>query len=38
VHGRTRAVFVDHFMLHEDWIVVGSIHTSDVMEETVESK
>jgi len=31
-------VLVDHFVLHEDWIVVGSIHTRDVMEETVESK
>jgi hypothetical protein len=28
-------VFVDHFMLHEDWIVVASMHTRDVMEESV---
>jgi len=38
VYGGARAVLVDHFVLHEDWIVVGSIHTRDVMEETVESK
>ena len=31
-------MIVDHIMLHEDWIVVGSIHTRDAMEETVESK
>jgi len=31
-------VLVDHFMMHEDWIVVGSIHNRDTMEETVESK
>lgn len=38
VSGKTRAVYIDHFMQHEEQSVIVSNHTRDGMEESVETK